>query len=95
VDGPAIEDYLDEMVSLFTTLHDNGVIRTSALDDLVAASERLREVIPLIRMCDTASRGYDTALQVAVAETQLFLYDRGMTIDELSRAALEDEDPCL
>jgi hypothetical protein len=95
VDGPAIEAYLDEMVSLFTTLHDNGVIRTSALDDLVAASEQLRDVIPLIRACDTVSRTYDTALQVAVAETQLYLYDRGMTIDELSRTALEDEDPCL
>jgi hypothetical protein len=95
VEGPAIEAYLDEMISLFTTLYDNGVIRASALDDLVDASEQLREVIPLIRVCDTASRSYDTALQVAVAETQLFLYNRGMTIDELSRTALEDEDPCL
>lgn len=94
MDGTAIEAYLDEMVSLFTTLHDNGVIGTSALDDLVAASAGLRDVIPLIRVCDTASRSYDTALQVAVAETQFYLYDRGMTIDELSRAPLEDEDPC-
>ena len=92
MNGPDIEEYLDEMVSLFSTLHESGVIRTSALDDLVEASEQLREVIPLIRVCDTASRSYDTALQVALAETQLFLYDRGMTIDELSRVPAEDDD---
>ena len=92
MNGPDIEEYLDEMVSLFSTLHESGVIRTSALDELVEASERLREVIPLIRVCDRVSRSYDTALQVAVAETQLFLYDRGMTIDELTRAALEDDE---
>ena len=34
MNGPEIEAYLDEMVDLFSTLHDNGVIRTSALDDL-------------------------------------------------------------
>ena len=92
MDGPAVEAYLDEMVSLFTTLHEQGVIGTPALDDLLAASEELRNVLPLIRVCDRASRSYDTALQVAVAETQLFLYDRGMSIDELTRAALEDDE---
>ena len=49
-------------------------------------------MLPLIRVCDRVSRSYDTALQVAVAETQLFLYDRGMSIDELTRAALEDDE---
>ena len=92
MEGPAVEAYLDEMVSLFTTLHEQGVIGTSALDDLARATEELRDVLPLIRVCDRVSRSYDTALQVAVAETQLFLYDRGMTIDELTRAALEDDE---
>ena len=46
MNGPDIEAYLEEMVSLFSTLHESGVIRTSALDDLVEASEQLREVIP-------------------------------------------------
>ena len=92
MDGPAVEAYLDEMVSLFTTLHEQGVIGTPAFDDLLAASEELRDVLPLIRVCDRVSRSYDTALQVAVAETQLFLYDRGMSIDELTRAALEDDE---
>jgi hypothetical protein len=94
VEGPAVEAYLDEMVSLFATLHEQGVIGTSALDDLVRATDELRDVLPLIRVCDRVSRSYDTALQVAVAETQLFLYDRGMTIDELTRAALEDDETC-
>lgn len=92
MEGPAVEAYLDEMVSLFTTLHEQGVVGTSALDDLVGATEELRDVLPLIRVCDRVSRSYDTALQVAVAETQLFLYDRGMSIDELTRAALEDDE---
>ena len=96
MNGPGIEGYLDEMVDLFSTLHENGVIRTSALDDLIEASERLREVLPLIRVCDTASHSYDVALQVALAETQLFLYDRGMSIDELARSPFEDaDDPTL
>ena len=92
MDGPAVEAYLDEMVSLFTTLHEQGVVGTEALDDLVRATDELRDVLPLIRVCDRVSRSYDTALQVAVAETQLFLYDRGMSIDELTRAALEDDE---
>jgi hypothetical protein len=92
VDGPAVEAYLDEMVSLFTTLHQQGVIGASALDELLQASDELRDVLPLIRVCDRVSRSYDTALQVAVAETQLYLYDQGMTMDELSRAALEDDE---
>ena len=92
MEGPAVEAYLDEMVSLFTTLHEQGVIGTSALDDLARATDDLRDQQTLIRVCDRDSRSYDTALQVAVAETQLFLYDRGMTIDELTRAALEDDE---
>ena len=92
MEAPAVEAYLDEMVSLFTTLHEQGVIGTSALEDLARATDELRDVLPLIRVCDRVSRSYDLALQVAVAETQLFLYDRGMTIDELTRAALEDDE---
>jgi hypothetical protein len=91
VDGPAIEDYLEEMESLFAALHANGVIRTSTLDDLREASGQLREVLPLMRMCDTASRSYEIALEVGVAETQLFLYDRGMSLDELRGPPVDDD----